>query len=107
MPTLPETKNYILTDIFLSEPVGSSAPKFSGSDYLSGTKKHDGSPFSLSCPAQGFPAPSFRSATDCLDMLLNTVQDTVMRWWEESICEEELQAFYIGKQSITIIACVF
>ena len=67
------TINTILTDIFLSEPVGSSAPKFSGSDYLSGTKKHDGSPFSLSCPAQGFPAPSFRSANDCLDMLLYTV----------------------------------
>ena len=46
--------------MFLKEPVGSSAPKFSGSDYLLGTENEENTAIRLSCPAQSFPTPSFR-----------------------------------------------
>ena len=45
----------------LAEPVGGSAPKFSGELKISTPEKASDEPLSLSCPAQGSPVPSFRS----------------------------------------------
>ena len=47
--------------ILLSEPVGGSSPKFSGESISSTVRKAANNPFSLSCPAQGSPVPSYRS----------------------------------------------
>ena len=48
---------------FLLEPVGGSAPKFSG-ELKGGTmEKASYQPTSLSCPAQGSPVPSYRSVS--------------------------------------------
>ena len=44
----------------LSEPVGGSLPKFSGEFDGFTMKKAATEPFSLSCPAQGSPVPSYR-----------------------------------------------
>lgn len=44
----------------LSEPVGGSPPKFSTDLTTSGVKRSAASAFSLSCPAQGSPVPSYR-----------------------------------------------
>ena len=42
------------------EPVGGSTPKFSGKLTSSSLKEAANRPFSLSCPAQGSPVPSYR-----------------------------------------------
>ena len=44
----------------IAEPVGGSTPKFSGELTIKGLVKPLNLPFSLSCPAQGSPLPSFR-----------------------------------------------
>ena len=54
-------KRPVCQTMYISEPVGGSAPKFS--EKSSGfvlTEKSD-HPFSLACPAQGSPTPAFRS----------------------------------------------
>ena len=50
----------------LSEPVGGSTPKFSGKLKSSTVEESFAQPFSLSCPAQGSPVPSFRSVLPLL-----------------------------------------
>ena len=41
--------------------MGGSSPKFSGESISSTIRKAASNPFSLSCPAQGSPVPSYRS----------------------------------------------
>ena len=43
------------------EPVGGSAPKFSGVAHLTGLIGSKDQSVTLTCPAQGSPIPSFRS----------------------------------------------
>lgn len=45
---------------FLSEPVGSSGPKFPTVDKSRGFEAKVNESFTLLCPAQGFPVPAFR-----------------------------------------------
>ena len=45
----------------ITEPVGGSMPKFSSNLKTSGIELPSALPFSLSCPAQGSPVPSYRS----------------------------------------------
>jgi len=45
---------------FLSEPVGSSGPKFPTMDKSRGFEARVNENFTLLCPAQGFPVPAFR-----------------------------------------------
>jgi hypothetical protein len=44
----------------LAEPAGSSGPKFASSSTTSGFATKSQTPLSLTCSAQGFPAPAFR-----------------------------------------------
>ena len=57
------------------EPIGGSAPIFSLGLKSSTVEKPSSLPFSLSCPAQGFPVPSFR-LDNCYD--INWYSDTLM-----------------------------
>ena len=50
-----------MNGLTLAEPVGGSTPKFSGKLKSSTVEESFAQPFSLSCPAQGSPVPSFRS----------------------------------------------
>ena len=53
-----------MNDSNLAEPVGGSIPKFSGKLKSSTVEESFARPFSLSCPAQGSPVPSFRSVSN-------------------------------------------
>ena len=46
--------------VSFSEPVGGSAPKFPSANTISGFSANLANTFSLPCPAQGSPIPSFR-----------------------------------------------
>ena len=56
------------------EPVGGSAPKFSQLYSLSALAKASAQPFSLSCPAQGSPIPSYRLVKSII-LLQNQLED--------------------------------
>ena len=69
----------ICTSYLITRACESSAHKSSEPENVCWTKNQDGWVW--------IPAPSFRSAKDCLDMLLNcVVQDRVTRWWVVSVC---------------------
>ena len=50
----------LMTMNFLAEPIGGSAPKFSGESTISNLLRERSESLSLTCPAQGSPTPSFR-----------------------------------------------
>ena len=58
---VPSYRSVNVVKLFSAEPVGGSAPKFSGELKISTPEKASDEPLSLSCPAQGSPVPSFRS----------------------------------------------
>ena len=60
VPSFRSTMN----DSNFAEPVGGSIPKFSGKLKSSTVEESFARPFSLSCPAQGSPVPSFRSVSN-------------------------------------------
>ena len=53
-----------MNGLILAEPVGGSTPKFSGKLKSSTVEESFAQPFSLSCPAQGSPVPSFGSVSN-------------------------------------------
>lgn len=56
---------YFLTPIpYTTEPVGAKAPTLVSDVKFFGIDRRFGSSITLLCPAQGFPAPNFRSATE-------------------------------------------
>ena len=60
IPTFRLVARVIFNNSNLSEPVGGSAPKFSGNSHLSGLIGKKNHFQTLSCPAQGSPVPTFR-----------------------------------------------
>lgn len=48
---------------YTTEPVGAKAPTLVSDVKFFGIDRRFGSSITLLCPAQGFPAPNFRSAT--------------------------------------------
>ena len=49
-----------MKNLGVSEPIGSSVPKFSVNDNLHGIVEKAATAFSLPCSAQGSPVPTFR-----------------------------------------------
>jgi hypothetical protein len=47
--------------LIATEPIGSAGPKFTTDDKSATFERLSGSALSLTCPAQGFPLPAFRS----------------------------------------------
>ena len=65
---VPSYRSVNVVKLFSAEPVGGSAPKFSGELKISTPEKASDEPLSLSCPAQGSPVPSFRSVLNVLTL---------------------------------------
>ena len=68
----------------IAEPIGGSAPKFSGELTIKGLVKALRLPFSLSCPAQGSPIPSYRFVS--------------LLFFLQSQLEAQLQSFHLTKK---------
>ena len=84
-------------NILLLEPIGGSSPKFSYDSKSSTLFRTMGQAFSLSCPAQGSPVPSYRLVSQILEsspsIQLNSYQLTrtsIFRtnWWirSQTVC---------------------
>lgn len=48
------------------EPVGSSVPKFASVAKTQGLETKSNQSFTLLCPAQGYPVPTYRSVLGCV-----------------------------------------
>ena len=74
---------FVCQTMYISEPVGGSAPKFSEKSSGFVLTEKSARPFSLACPAQGSPTPSYRSVgqMSCLacGQVANMTIDQVMQ----------------------------